>query len=131
MPYKVSFHSRFERDVKAFKKDKPVKKLIFEKVQAIVENPDIGTAYERDLLGFYKLSFGEQPEYRLIYRRYNCCQKMDGENECPVPDPDTANDKCEGVVSFVFIRTREECNNLYRREKAYFEGTILEGLPPA
>jgi mRNA-degrading endonuclease RelE of RelBE toxin-antitoxin system len=130
MPYKVSFHSQFERDVKAFKKNKPVKKLVFEQVQAVIENPGKGEPMVANMLGVYKVSFGERPQYRLLYRKYECCQKPGEEIECPVSDPDTPNDECKGVVTFIFVKTREECNNLYKKERVYFDGTTTEGLSP-
>lgn len=130
MPYKTSYLTRFERDVKAFKKNKSMKNLIFEQVKAIVENPGIGKALVANLDGLYNVGFGDHREYRLLYRMYACCQRPNEITECPVADPLVSDNECEGVVSFIFIKTREECNNLYRKKKAYFDETLTEGLPP-
>jgi len=129
MPYKVSFHPRFERDLKAFKKDKPVRAMIAAQVKAVIENPDLGEGYTANLSGLYKVSFGQSPQHRLLFRKYQCCQKSVGVGPvCPVDDPDVEMSECEGVVSFLFVKTREECNNLYKKGKPYFDETLHEGL---
>jgi len=128
MPYKIRASPRYQRDEKSFGNNKPARKLVQEKMIEIIDNPEIGRGYIGDKIGFFKLSFGEKPEYRIIYQIYECCQKSNPEQECPFKDQDFSEGDCKGVVSFSFVRTREECNNLYKKDRAYFDETALEGF---
>lgn len=114
MAYQVAHTTNFERDMKQFKKNKPAKLLILEKVKEIIANPSIGEDYLHNLQGFKKYSFGESPQYRLIYTVMSCCPY---EEKCGT-EQETG---CNGLINFVFIRTREECNQLYKKDAAYFE----------
>ena len=131
MPYKVSHLSCFERDLKKLtKKNKPLKEVIKAHVLQVIENPDIGELYVGNLHPFRKVGFGESPQYRLIYVLYDCCPIEDKVDEiiCRFDDVEELEDEtaCQGMVEFVFVKTREDCNNLYRKHKKYFEKYLRE-----
>ncbi len=131
MPYKVSYQNCFERDLKKItKKNKPLKDIIKVQVLQVIENPNIGELYSGNLYPFRKIGFGESPQYRLIYVLYDCCPIQDKQEEivCRFDDVEELEDEtiCQGMVEFIFIKTREDCNNLYRKSKKYFEKYLRE-----
>lgn len=85
-------------------------------MKAVVENPGTGEPMLGNMLGLYKVSFGERPQYRLLYRKYECCQKPGEEIECPTTDPDTPDGECKGVVTFIFLsRQRRNATTFTKR----------------
>lgn len=121
MPYKVRTNSSFQRDFKVFKKNKPAKELIARHVEDVISNPGSGSPYESNLSGLYKLTFGDRPQYRIIYRLYQCCDMK--QEDCDPP----GNQECKGLIQLLYVKTREECNNLYKKEKSYFDQSIIDG----
>ncbi|MEN9612911.1 MAG: hypothetical protein RLZZ628_3725 [Bacteroidota bacterium] len=123
MPYKIAYRSSFERDLKAFKKDKLMKQAIQSQLERLVEQPTMGKLLLGQWSGFYNVSFHQRPELRILYVLYPCCPLAVKEQSlCRFDDlqdiaPDT--DACEGMIEFVFVKTREECNNLYAKDSKY------------
>ena len=123
MTYKIAYRSSFERDLKAFKKDKSLKEAIRTHLQKLVENPTIGDPLVGAWSGFYKLPFHDRPALRILYVIYPCCpfdvkeRHLCRFDELSIDEPTPA--ECLGMVEFVFVRTREECNNLYAKGRSY------------
>lgn len=131
MPYKVSFTSRFERDSKTFKKNKLAKTLIKEQIERIIENPNIGEMMSGNIFPFMKSAFGESPQYRILYVKYDCCLIVKDNkqgSDCKFDDLEPLEEvaECEGMIEFAFVRTREDCNNLYKQSKKYFENYLRD-----
>jgi len=127
MPYNVTATPRFQRDSKAYKNNKPARALIQSEIAKVVENPYIGRPYVGNLSTLMKHSFGDRPAYRLIYRLYKCCDARFEGGACVQPDSILPPD-CQGLVDLIHIKTREECNNLYKLGKGYFDATFKEGF---
>lgn len=133
MPYKISHRQSFVRDLKDFKQNKLQKEAILDAVKRIIENPLLGETLVGawSETGFRKISFMNRPQLRLFYVLYPCCPLALKEKESCRFDEITdnqviPNNDCLGFVEFVFIRTRESCNNLYAKDKKYIEGYLLE-----
>lgn len=127
MPYKIQIESSFSRDMKSFKKNARLKQEIGEHLESILADPGAGKRLSSNMEGLFNYGFGSKPQYRIIYRLYNCCDM--GVADCPPfqeGDGDT-EEGCKGLIQFLFIKTREECNNLYNFKKKYFELSEKEG----
>lgn len=120
MSYRVVHLSSFQKDVKGFKKQPSIVSEAKEKILEIIENPATGGFLLKSWEGFQKVSFHNKPEIRLIYRVYPCCMLKDIEhkNESCIYEDEVLED-CSGLIDFVFMKTREECNNLYALSKKY------------
>lgn len=124
MPYKSYVSPRFERDLKSFKKDAAMKALIVEAMNIIVDSPLGYTLYYANMAGIrkYKLRSKDGVDYRIGFKVYHCCARVP--EECPV-DVDLKGE-CEGIVQFEFVKTRQECDALYKKDKDYFNQTSLD-----
>ncbi len=58
MPYKYFINPRFEKDMKAFKKDAPTKALVLKTILEIAENPETYESYTGPMsnFGYFKQS---------------------------------------------------------------------------
>jgi|GEM_PF-1656164 len=130
MPFKVSYHKSFERDLKDFKQNKKQKEEILKTLQHIVENPLDGKSLLGQWKNFYNFSFANKPELRILYVVYPCCPiDIKDRQQCRFDDVETNNVQtleCLGLIDFVFVKTREACNNLYAKDKRYIKGFFLE-----
>jgi len=120
MAYKISFRSSFERD---FKKLKPhVQDFILDIADKIQDGTLQGEKLKGNFQGFHKFPFGHKPEYRLVYKIYDCRIYKDGNPACKFDDIEHTVEElleCNGLIEFVLIKTREEMNNLYAQSKKY------------
>jgi mRNA-degrading endonuclease RelE of RelBE toxin-antitoxin system len=120
MAYKVSFRSSFERD---FKKLKPhVQNFVLDISDKIQDGTLQGEKLKGNFREFYKFPFGHKPEYRLVYKMYDCRIFNDGNPVCMFDDIEHTTEElleCSGLIEFVLIKTREEMNNLYAQSKKY------------
>ena len=120
MAYKVSYRSSFERD---FKKLNPsVQSFILDIADQIQNHKLQGEILKGNFHGFSKFSFGHKPEYRLVYKIYDCRIEKGGNLRCMFDDIEHTNEEllnCNGLIEFVLIKTREEMNNLYAQSKKY------------
>lgn len=129
MPHKIITESSFARDVKDFKKNKPLLATIKDHVRAIVENPSDGVVMVDNLAGLRKYRFGHHPKYRIIYRVYDCCNAgLEAEKICPHPMDDVNDAECAGVVQLLHVQIRADCNVLYRKKKKDIEKSLLDGF---
>ena len=115
MSFSVSYTSNFEKDIKGYKKSPQIQVAIKDAVKEIIANPEIGDSLSGSWTGFTKYSFHKKPEFRIIYHIYTCCRS----NELSKCDKHSTEDICVGLIDFVFAKTREECNNLYSKDKKY------------
>lgn len=129
MNYKIVYSSSFERDLKSFKKDKRQKQDIKLAIDEILENPLSGNPMSGNFDRFFKYAFSDKPSIRILYVLYPCCQTggdsckfIDNENL----DEDSQITSCIGVIHFVFVKTREACNNLYQRSKKDISNFLLD-----
>ena len=120
MAYKISFLSSFDRD---FKKLNPrVQNFILDISDKIQEGSLQGEKLKGNFKGFYKFPFGHNPEYRLVYKIYNCRTYKDGNPVCMFDDIEHTLEElleCNGLIEYVLIKSREEMNNLYSQSKKH------------
>ena len=120
MAYKASFRSSFERD---FKKLKPnTQNFILDIADKIQDGTVQGERLKGNFQGFYKLPFGYKPEYRLVYKVYQCRLTKDGKPMCMFDDIEHTEVElttCNGLIEFVLVKTREDMNNLYALSKEH------------
>jgi hypothetical protein len=79
-----------------------------------------GEKLKGNFQGFYKFPFGHKPEYRLVYKIYNCKINEDDNLKCMFDDIEHTIEElieCNGLIEFVLIKTREKMNNLYAQPK--------------
>ena len=120
MAYKVSFRGSFERDFK--KKPIHVQNFVLNIADKIQNETLQGEKLKGNFQEFYKFPFGHKPEYRLIYRIYDCRTSKDGNPACMFDDIEHTTEElleCDGLIEFVLVKTREEMNNLYAHPKKY------------
>ena len=120
MAYKIAFRSSFERD---FKKLKPlIQNFILDIADKIQEGTLQGEKLKGNFKEFYKFPFGHKPEYRLVYKIYDCRIDQDGKSACIFNDIEHMPKElleCSGLIEFVLLKTREDMNNLYAQPKKY------------
>ena len=118
MAYKVSFRNSFERD---FKKLKPnTQEFILDIADKIQDKTVQGEKLKGNFKSFYKFPFGYKPEYRLVYKIYQCLTNKGGKPTCMFDDIEHTPEElstCDGLIEFVLVKTREEMNNLYAQSK--------------
>jgi len=118
MAYKVSYRSSFERD---FKKLKSITQNFVLDIADQIQNGTLqGEQLKGNFLGFYKFPFGHKPEFRLVYKIYNCKINNKGNLKCLFDDIEHTKEEltaCNGLIEFVLIKTREEMNSLYAQPK--------------
>lgn len=125
MPYRLKIQSSFEKDAKFFKNNHELKKEIAYWISRIVQTPEIGELLKGSWEGYRKIGFHTKPQVRIIYRLYPCCTDEVKEAQiCRFESVET--ESCAGLVDFIFVRTREDCNNLYAKSKKYSEGFLRE-----
>ena len=124
--YQSSRRNSFERDVKGYKKNKPLMFEIKDAVQTVVSNPDVGEEMTKNWKSFRNYHFGRKPEMRLIYVIIPCCKDEKVDYKCQATSLELDTSGCEGIVEFIFVKSREECNNLYTKDKKYTEGLLGE-----
>jgi len=120
MAYKVAFRSSFERDFK--KMNLRIQTFVLDIADKIQDGALHGEKLKGNFQDFYKFSFGHKPEYRLVYRIYDCRIVKDGKPACMFDDIEHTPEElleCSGLIEFVLIKTREEMNNLYAQPKKY------------
>ena len=120
MAYKISYRNSFERD---FKKLKPHTQNFVLDIADKIQNGTLqGEKLKGNFQGFYKFPFGHKPEYRLVYKLYDCKINKDGNPKCMFDDIEHTIEElleCNGLIEFVLIKTREEMNNLYAQSKKH------------
>jgi mRNA-degrading endonuclease RelE of RelBE toxin-antitoxin system len=120
MAYKIAYRSSFER---SFKKLKPhIQDFVLDIADKIQDGTIQGEQLKGNFQGFYKFPFGHKPEYRLVYKIYQCRIYKDGKLTCMFDDIEHTIEElqeCSGLIEFVLVKTREEMNNLYARQKKY------------
>ena len=117
----------FIKDIKDFKKNKPLQIKILEHIDTIVANPANLGFLVGNLAGLRKYCFGSHPEYRIIFRLYDCCNAgQEAEKICPHPVADVADTDCSGLIQLLHVKTREDCNRLYKKGKADIKKSLLD-----
>ena len=83
-----------------------------------------GEKLKGNFQGFYKVLFGHKPEYRLVYKIYDCKINKNGNMSCIFDDIEHTMEElleCSGLIEFVLIKTRENMNNLYALPKKHIK----------
>jgi mRNA-degrading endonuclease RelE of RelBE toxin-antitoxin system len=122
MAYKVSYRSSFRHDFK--KLSDIVQDIIINLADRIQKGTLEGEKLKGNFKSFHKLPFGHRPEYRLVYKIYDCRIENDGDIKCMFEDIEHTLEElqsCDGLIEFVLIKTREEMNNLYAQPKNYIK----------
>ena len=121
MPYKIAYLSSFSKDLKGFRKNAEIMEELPSIIEAIIANPQVGEPLLKSWEGFRRVSFGNRPQVRVVFKYYPCCsQEIKEQGECRFgPYEELEITECEGLIDFVFLRTREDCNNLYAQNRKY------------
>jgi len=120
MAYKIAFRSSFERDYK--KLDFRIQNYVLDIADKIQNGTLQGEKLKGNFNEFYKFPFGHKPEYRLVYKIYDCRVQKNGNPMCMFDDIEHTIEElleCNGLIEYVLIKTREEMNNLYSKPKKY------------
>jgi len=122
MAYKIAYRSSFERD---FKKLNPsIQNYVLDIADKIQEGSLQGEKLKGNFQGFYKVPFGHKPEYRLVYKIYDCKININGNISCMFDDIEHTMEElleCNGLIEFILIKTREDMNNLYALPKKHIK----------
>jgi len=122
MAYKIAFRNSFEQD---FKKLNPyVQNFVLDIADRIQNGRLQGERLKGSFKGFYKFPFGHRPEYRLVYKIYDCRTYKDGNPACTFDDIEHTFEEllvCSGLIEYVLIKSREEMNNLYAKQKKHIK----------
>ncbi len=121
MAYRVTHLSSFAKDIKASKKQKEIMEKLPVILEAIMANPQMGEPLLTSWEGFRRVSFGNRPQMRVIFKHYECCSpEVKEKGECRFgTDDEVEISDCNGQIDFAFLRTREDCNNLYGQNRKY------------
>ena len=79
-----------------------------------------GEKLKGNFRGFYKYPFGHRPDYRLVYKIYDCKTYKEGAPKCMFNDIEHTVEElltCDGLIEFILVKTREEMNNIYAQSK--------------
>ena len=120
MAYKISYRSSFERDFK--KLNSGIQNYVLDIADKIQDETLQGEKLKGNFNEFYKFPFGHKPEYRLVYKIYDCRVQKNGNPMCMFDDIEHTIEElleCNGLIEYVLIKTREEMNNLYSKPKKY------------
>ncbi|MCA6364396.1 MAG: hypothetical protein IM638_15270 [Bacteroidetes bacterium] len=83
----------------------------------IHHNPASGELLKHNLQGLTSYHFNRKPEMRIIYAVYSCHERKEGILSCRFDDilhTDEELETCNGLIEFLFVKTREELNNGYK-----------------
>jgi len=120
MAYKIAYRSCFERDFKKLKSD--IQNYVLDIADRIQAGTLQGEMLKGNFQGFYKFPFGHKPEYRLVYKIYECRINKESNPKCMFDDIEHTTEElieCNGLIEFVLIKTREKMNNLYALPKKH------------
>ena len=122
MAYKIAYRGSFERDFK--KLNSSIQNYVLDIADKIQDGTLQGEKLKGNFQGFFKIPFGHKPEYRLVYKIYDCKTNKNGTISCMFDDIEhTAEEFLEynGLIEFVLIKTREDMNNLYALPKKHIK----------
>ena len=121
MAYKISYHTPFKKNISNVQAQN--QNIILNACNSIQANPNIGENMKGTFkkLGFkYHKIRDTTPEYRIIYRVYNC-HLVDKKNvsSCQLKEIHTTDElqTCNGLVDFIVTGTREFFNNFYGKSE--------------
>lgn len=118
MAYKVSKHNAFQKGIK--KLDPQFKNTVADECQNIQDNPSMGETMKGNLkkLDIRKVSVkNTNPEFRILYKVYNCDQKNYSKLTCEQDVTHESQEElktCNGLVDFIICGPREMFNNFYK-----------------
>jgi mRNA-degrading endonuclease RelE of RelBE toxin-antitoxin system len=118
LPFKFNITNSFYKDYNKLPTE--VQKIALKQGKNITANPQIGTKYSGNWGEFWKLEFGNNPQYRIIYKVYFCKkQKQNGKFYCvnKIIHHKIQLQSCEGLIDYVLLKTREFMNNYYKLKK--------------
>ena len=130
MAYKVSYHPPFKKNISnAQNQNQSIIMSVCDKIQA---NPKIGELMQGSFrkLGFRYFRIRDtNPEYRIIYKEYNCRGEDKKKNVlCKLAQYHISTlelSNCNGLVDFIVTGSREFFNNFYGKSekeiKAYLK----------
>jgi mRNA-degrading endonuclease RelE of RelBE toxin-antitoxin system len=126
--YSLIYKPGIKKALKNIKKSNS--KNFFNEFKEVLENIakdpyKAGIAYKGNLKGFYKYSYSDNPEYRIIYAVYDksyLIKNLADFNDISFTKEDLKS--ISGIVDLTFVKTREECNNLYKQKKKYWQDKL-------
>lgn len=122
MPYKVTHRPQFAKAIRKLQKKNPrlVEEILVE-ADRIQANPTQYEALTANLKGFSSAHFHRNPEYRIMFKVYECQKQAEKSKEyyCELAEITQCEDRkeCNGLIDFVFVDTREEFNKKYKLTK--------------
>ena len=102
---------RFDKILKDFKRNKPLQEYVRDLTKSIIPKiPRIDWAeLSGNCSGVFKHVFTfNKVQYRILYVLESCC------TECEL------SKECEGMITYVFLGTREETKNIYNHPDRFF-----------
>ena len=96
MAYKIAYRSCFERDFKKLKSY--IQNYVLDIADRIQAGTLQGEMLKGNFQGFYKFPFGHKPEYRLVYKIYECRINKESNPKCMFDD-----------IYSVFVASSREC----------------------
>ncbi len=128
--YVLLYHPDFEKGVKKkFKKDKPKRKKLLEDIEnELKQNPTYYIGYDRELFGFRKYRFSDEPEidnekgdYRVIFAICDECKELDmiiqKKVDCNLCD-EIQDTNSITIIVFAFGDRKEVYDKVKRKIKA-------------
>ena len=122
MAYKIAYRGSFQRDFK--KLNFSMRNYVLDIADKIQDGALQGEKLKGNFQSFYKIPFGHKPEYRLVYKIYDCRITKGKDVGCMFDDIEHTLEelmKCNGLIEFILIKTREDMNNLYALPKKYIK----------
>lgn len=121
LEYKVTHRPQFEKSIKKLKtKNSLLVEEILAQADLIQKDPSQFEKLTGNLKGLYSAHFHRNPEYRMLFKVYECrIKEKKADFKCSLYEFTEDNDptNCKGLIDFIFVETREEFNRLYKLPK--------------
>ncbi len=127
MPFLAAKLSCFDRDFKSLAKNHQQETL--NAMNKIHLNPLLGKPLHGNIKQIKNYSYNHSPELRIFYALYYCKISKEAHHSCEhnIGHPKEVEIKnCEGLIDFVFVKTREQSNNIYGYGRKYFTPYIRQ-----
>jgi hypothetical protein len=119
MPYRIREKASFEREVnKLCKQQAKWKKSVPEAIKAVIASPETGESKVGNAKGVLTLPFERSPELRIFYELLPCCVTPELCDAEPL-------ESCEGMIHFLYVRTRAASDDLYSAKKNVWKSVLL------
>ena len=117
MTFKLASYSCFNKDLKSLSKQMQIETK--EAIGEIQNNPSIGEQMKGGLKHITKYAYFHNPAMRILYSVNICEPDSEGKKICSHKiEHDVGEiETCNGIIDFIHVKTRQECDNLYSKVK--------------